>query len=1017
MFRLYSPILATSRFIVLILVSFSSVQGQGISELSVLESGKLIDRKLSNGSTHIYQLSLAAGESARLELKSGKARLQLSLKSEKDELIAAINDSDSPDLKQMVIVAEKATKYLIRIAPERSQTAIANYQLILTEKQTATSKDRESFALQILNWKVITLFHQREKSAFQQVAVIGQEAGTRWLALGELQQAGRMLRRRGQSLYVLGEYRTALPAFSQAVQLFHDAGDRTAEGRCLFDISAAYGTLAELSLAEEYHFRAVQLWREIKEPELPLISSYNVGRAYRVTGDWHKAREMFRQLLITARAHPHPEQSKYYEQQALSELGYTEVGARQPKQALLYLEQALPRLQADLEHPYDVPFVLNQMAQAWLQLGNTVKALDTCQQALQSARRLGQRRAEVVTLTTLGQVFDVLGRRSEAQAALTQAQSLNVALGIKRDQPATALRLAQLARKQGDLTEALRQVELAVSGIDELRAGFPPGNDIRATFLANWNDAQAFRLDLLMKLHEQQPNAGYATRAFDVTENGRARSLIELMLEVSADVRQNLDPKLLSRERELREKINTNRVASEEVQLIAEYNFIRGQIRQSSPRYAGLTQVLPLQLADVQSKLLDSRTLLLEYSLGSERSWLFAVTPDSLHAFELPARGVIEKQVRRYYELMTEFAQPPVFSSITEKNAWQQQLLRQQHTTAANLSQMLIAPAQALLSGKRLMIVPGTKLSYLPFAALPEPESHGEESKSRKVKLKTQNPNPLMVAHEIIMLPSASTLGVLRRASVGRVAAPKTLSVFADPVFSREDERMRQATPTIPATLALRDLTTSYLATGAALKNGDGTVQLSRLPSSRHEAEAIAALVPESQRKLSLDFDATRKTVLSDDLTQYRYVHFATHGMLNNENPELSALAFSMVDRNGAAQEGFLRAMDVYNLKLNAELVVLSGCQTALGKEIRGEGLVGLSRGFMYAGARRVMASLWKVNDNATAELMERVYRGMLGEKKLSPAAALRQAQIELWHDKKWKSPYYWAAFTLQGDW
>jgi CHAT domain-containing protein len=156
---------------------------------------------------------------------------------------------------------------------------------------------------------------------------------------------------------------------------------------------------------------------------------------------------------------------------------------------------------------------------------------------------------------------------------------------------------------------------------------------------------------------------------------------------------------------------------------------------------------------------------------------------------------------------------------------------------------------------------------------------------------------------------------------------------------------------------------------------------------------------------------------MSKDLSQYRIVHFATHGVLNDAHPELSGMVLSLFDNKGTPQDGFLRLNDLFNLKLNADLVVLSACRTALGREVRGEGLIGLARGFMYAGAPRVVVSLWSVNDQATAEEMERFYQGMLGSRHLRPAAALRQAQIEMWKQEKWRAPFLWAAFVLQGEW
>jgi CHAT domain-containing protein len=209
-----------------------------------------------------------------------------------------------------------------------------------------------------------------------------------------------------------------------------------------------------------------------------------------------------------------------------------------------------------------------------------------------------------------------------------------------------------------------------------------------------------------------------------------------------------------------------------------------------------------------------------------------------------------------------------------------------------------------------------------------------------------------------------------------------------------------------------RQLVKATEETGVA---SDG-VYVPRLPGTRQEAEQIVAMVPTSERRLALDFAASRETVTSAELSQYRYVHLSTHGLLNSVHPELSGLVFSLVNERGEPQDGFLRAHEIFNLKLSPEVVVLSACQTGMGTNIRGEGLVSLTRGFMYAGAPRVVVSLWGVSDLGTTELMVRFYHGMLKE-GMRPAAALRAAQVSLMNDKRWASPYYWAPFTLQGEW
>jgi CHAT domain-containing protein len=265
---------------------------------------------------------------------------------------------------------------------------------------------------------------------------------------------------------------------------------------------------------------------------------------------------------------------------------------------------------------------------------------------------------------------------------------------------------------------------------------------------------------------------------------------------------------------------------------------------------------------------------------------------------------------------------------------------------------------------------------------------------------------------------------VLRRELAGRSPAPKTVAALADPVFELSDERFKSpviSRGTMPSVGRRRrdaefvlesDLTRSVRDLGF----GDEGFRLPRLPFTRKEAQTILSLAPADQRLAALDFAANQTAATSGELAQYRYVHFATHGLLNPKRPELSGIVLSLFNQYGAEQDGFLRAHEIFNLNLSAELVVLSGCQTGLGRDVRGEGLVGLTRGFMYAGAARVLVSLWDVDDQATSELMTRLYRGILGKRRLSPAAALREAQVALWRSKRWPAPYYWAGFTLQGE-
>jgi CHAT domain-containing protein len=249
---------------------------------------------------------------------------------------------------------------------------------------------------------------------------------------------------------------------------------------------------------------------------------------------------------------------------------------------------------------------------------------------------------------------------------------------------------------------------------------------------------------------------------------------------------------------------------------------------------------------------------------------------------------------------------------------------------------------------------------------------------------------PLARRIETVYLPSAAALGSLRNMAASRGQAPRSAAVLADPVFRADDSRVQ--TPH-----------------AAAADNG-----YERLLSSRTEAAALATLLPDADVRIG--FDARRDFFDGDALGQYRLLHLATHSVLNTRHPELSGVALSMVDRQGKPQAGFLPLSEVSRLKLGADLVVLSACETGLGKEVRGEGLVGLSRAFLFAGSPRVVASLWQVPDQATAELMKHFYTAMY-TKHMRPAEALHTAQLEIRSQRRWARPYYWAGFVLQGDW
>jgi CHAT domain-containing protein len=363
---------------------------------------------------------------------------------------------------------------------------------------------------------------------------------------------------------------------------------------------------------------------------------------------------------------------------------------------------------------------------------------------------------------------------------------------------------------------------------------------------------------------------------------------------------------------------------------------------------------------------------------------VWVATTNHLITRELPGRAVIERDARQLYRAWS-----------TGNASAEAEVVRRGRV----LSRLLLGPVadQIDRDRKRLAIVAEGALQFIPFAALPLPGDSGGA--------------PLVSRHEVVMLPSATTLAVLRQESSGRGSPERRVAVLADPVFDRSDSRVwtrGRAARDEPAFAKSDSLVRSM--------HDSGLQRLERLTGTRREAEQIAALAGRRSSLEALDFQASRSTALGPEVASARIIHFASHGLLNARHPELSGIVLSLVNKQGRPIDGFLQTRDVYKMRLSADLVVLSACQTALGKDVRGEGLLGLSRGFMYAGVPKIVASLWRVPDRATAELMKCFYRGILVE-GLRPAAALRAAQNTLRRQRLWSSPYSWAAFTLQGDW
>lgn len=804
----------------------------------------------------------------------------------------------------------------------------------------------------------------------------------------------------------LGHLKKALELCTAAVAIKRDIDDRSGLASVTDGLGSVYGSLGDYQKALDRYQEARAIRKKLGDAESEAMTISNIGWAYGQLGEYEKALEFYNQALEPIRK----SKSKYGMAQLLSNIGVNWSKLGDYRKALDFHLQSL-EFRSEKDDPSGKGVTLNNIANCYEHLGEKQKALENYLEAVRLLRAAKYQRQLTGALKNLGVFYRNEGQFDRALENLSEARSISATTG---DQNNEAIALSELARLEfgvGNLPQALKLIEQAIVATESVRVNLK-SHHLRTSFLASVRQYYEFETEVLMRLHQQRPTEGFAGAALQVSEKSRARSLLELLREARAELRQGVDPSLIERESVLRQSIadkadqqtrllsgkpteDQKLAASKEMEaLTTEYDQIQTRIRQTSPRYAALVQPAPLNVEAIQKQVLDENTLLLEYALGEQKSFVWAVTPDSVKAFELPGRAAIEQEAKRFYQLLTEQGASVPNETLAQRKQRLDQAQSDSPQVAANLSRMLLQPLAAELKQKRLVIVADGVLQYLPFSALTLSEGG----------------RPLIVDHEVVTLPSASVLAALREEFGERKPASKLLAVLADPVFSANDSRLAQATKT--AEPANHSSTSDVQR--SAIESGLGG--LVRLRFSRQEADEIARLAGDKRNLKALDFSASRSLVTKASLADYRIVHFATHGLINNQNPDLSGIVLSLVDEHGRPQNGFLRLYDIYNLKLDADLIVLSACQTALGKEIRGEGLVGLTRGFMYAGAPRVVASLWRIDDRATADIMRRFYERMLRD-GMRPAAALRAAQISMFQDKRWHSPHYWAAFTLQGEW
>lgn len=832
-----------------------------------------------------------------------------------------------------------------------------------------------------------------------------QRSLTLWETLDDKPGIARARARIGQYYMALNMLPESTNYYQQALNLWRELNNLSEQAEALINLGYIEHRRGEWSNAISFYTQAQGLLDERTNPEKMGQIASGLGAAFNEYGMSEVALAHFQRALEYYRQAQHSSYKAY----TIRELGATYYLLGKYPEAIAHLQEARSLVDDDtLEAECD-----EYLGRVYIATGKYELALEHLQAALPIYVRASNPKEEARVRALMGQIAEQRQQTERARQYYQLALRTFDMLSDRINQAAVYYALGQLELKKKNYDAAQSYLRQSIDVTENIRR-VPTSSDLTAAFSATVYERYEKYIECLMRKHEAQPERGLALRAFETSELARSRSLTELLRSRQTNLVPGLDPKLAEQEKSLRQSLRVKedykvtllsrtyqpkeelakleaelkQLETELEQLETKYKQVNGTIQAQYPSYEQITRPAAWSLQQIQEEVVaDDQTVLLEYSLGADRSYVWAVTRNTIASYDLPAQAQIDQAAEKVYKLL---ATPPDTDTAGELT-----------TARQELGQMVLSPVAAELNKNRIIIVADGALNYIPFQALPSPSDN----------------NQLLVdSCEVTNTPSASLLGELRREAARRQSAPKVLAAFGDPVFD-SNYALRKETTGGEQLAAMTTMETERWR--SALRdielNGDSfdPSVIKPLRYARRELISLRDVVGEDETFMAMGFAATREQLLNTDLTQYAILHFATHGLLDPKRPENSGLVLSTVNRNGQAQNGFVGLQDIYQLRAPVNLVVLSACQTGLGKEVRGEGLIGLTRGFMYAGASTVVASLWKVDDEATAELMKLFYSNLL-QRGMTPAEALRAAQNSI--RREGRSPYYWAGFTLQGE-
>jgi len=997
--------------------------GTGVArEDARLAPGGSTEADLAPGEVLVFLVDADTGSALHLKVDHVHLDFVVRVAGPDGETLGKAAPQGTADPVTLTVIVPRTGTQRIETRLRSPQAHAGRIQIRVDPPHPATDADRRRIHAEGLRFEADRLADVEEAATFPRMFALYEQSVEEFAALGDDYEQARSLQSMSEMLGWANRLQEAQQGLERALPLWQRSGDRAGESRCLDELAANHVRQGDSKTGLEIYAQALALRRALGPQPYSegrivngmAIAQANLGDVPGAIGRYTEAMELARQSgdetayavalknragqysalgeterslhdLQDARARFRALGARREEGVAEFAIGTTWRDQKRLDLAWQSFQRALPLLEATGEDRF-AALALDYMGLVRLEQGRPREAETLLDQALRRLQAGGDQRMAATVRMNQARVLAATGRVNEARTSLVGTCATLRQLGDRFHEGECNYHLAEVELGGGQWPEALAHVGTAIRITEEMRGTIQASSE-RSAWIAAVHPQYELLAAVLLTLHAREPGKGWDAAALEASESARARALLEVLTAARVDVQSGVDSALLAvgkklderaekARRALRSVLSREHKAEEADQLERELEALRVEresleqkMRASSPRYAALVPAAPLSLAEIREKVLDDSTTLLEYLVGEKRSFVFAISRTQVEAAVLPGRKALQRTVSA---VVRRWSDPGAVDDATGP--------------AAALSRTVLGPVARALQGNTLLVVADGPLLGIPFAALPLPGGGGA----------------LLDKYTLVSSPSASVVAALRSTREEARAEGPELAILADPVVEGRSVAEVPAGPQLAALVrALEDA---------------GLNRLEPLPGSRREAKRIASYLPPERVVTALGAEASRDTALGPEVARARIVHFATHALLDVRRPELSGIVVSERDAAGRPHNGFLSLADISSMRLSAELVVLSACRTGLGKEVRGEGLVGLTRGFMNAGAPRVLASLWKISDTATAMLMTRFYREML-EDDLAPAEALRTAQRALRTDRRTSAPQAWAGFVLEGDW